>query len=114
MLMGLYRSGVVLKPKRPYDQAFLDEITPRLILYIADYERTGNLDFAVEAWNTVLRRFPRDDASIVAYMRLADVSAQNNDFNKAIDYLKQVRKQFPGTPKLPAIVLPPVESDNTL
>lgn len=105
MLMGLYRSGVVVKPKQPYDQAFLDEITPRLILYVADYERTGNLDFAVEAWNTVLRRFPRDDASIVAYMRLADVSAQRKDFDTAIDYLKQVRTQFPGTPKLPAIVL---------
>ena len=105
MLMGLYRSNVVLKPRQPYDQAFLDEITPRLILYIADYERTANLDFAIEAWNTVLRRFPRDDASIVAYMRLADVSAQNKDFDKAIDYLTQVKKQFPGTPKLPAIVL---------
>ena len=105
MLMGLYRSGVVLKPKQPYDQAFLNEITPRLILYVADYERIGNLNFAVEAWNTVLRRFPKEDASIVAYMRLADVSAQQNNFDQAIDYLKQVRKQFPGTPKLPAIIL---------
>ena len=105
MLMGLYRSDIILNPRQPYDQAFLDEVTPRLILYIADYTRTTDLDFAIEAWNTLLRRYPKDDATIVAYMRLADVSAQRKDFNKAIDYLSKVREQFPGTPKLPAIVL---------
>lgn len=105
MLMGLYRSGIVLSPRQPYDKAFLDEVTPRIILYIADYTRINDLDFAVEAWNTALRRYPRDDASIIAYMRLADVSAQRNDYDKAIDYLYKVTEQFPGTPKLPAIVL---------
>ncbi len=105
MLMGLYRNNIVLQSAQPYDQGFLDEITPRMILYVADYTRTTDLNFAIEAWNTLLRRYPKDDATIVAYMRLADVSAKRNDFNKAIDYLNKVRKQFPGTPKLPAIVL---------
>jgi len=105
MLMGLYRSDIVLEPPQPYNQAFLDEVTPRLILYIADYARTANPNFAIEAWNTLLRRYPANDAAIVAYMRLADVSAQSNKFDEAIAYLKKVREQFPGTPKLPAIVL---------
>lgn len=105
MLMGLYRSDIVLKPRQPYDKAFLDEITPRVILYIADYARLNNLNFAVEAWNAVLIRYPKDDSSIVAYMRLADVSTQRGNFETAIDYLDTITKQFPGTPKLPAIIL---------
>ncbi len=106
MLMGLYRSNVVLEPEQPYDSNFLNEITPRMILYIADYARSRNdLDFAVEAWNTVVAKFPKKDSSIVAHMRLADWSEENGDFEKAIDYLESVTEKFPGTPKLPAIIL---------
>ena len=106
MLMGLYRSDIVLEPEQPYDNDFLNEITPRMILYIADYARSRNdLDFAVEAWSTVIAKFPKKNASIVAHMRLADWSEENGDFEKAIDYLESVTKQFPGTPKLPAIIL---------
>ena len=106
MLMGLYRSDVVLEPEQPYDSNFLNEITPRMILYVADYARSRNdLDFAVEAWNTVVTKFPKKDSSIVAHMRLADWSEENGNFEKAIDYLESVTEQFPGTPKLPAIIL---------
>ena len=105
MLMGLYRSEVELAPSKTYDSAFFSQVTPRVILYIADYSRADRLDFAVEAWNTVLTDYPTDDASIVAYMRLADVSEQRGDKDTALNYLKAIEAQFPGTPQLPAVIL---------
>jgi TolA-binding protein len=105
MLMGLYRSDVELAPSQTYDSAFFSQVTPRVILYIADYSRADRLDFAVEAWNTVLTEYPIDDAAIVAYMRLADVSEQRGDKPGALNYLKAIETQFPGTPKLPAVIL---------
>ena len=105
MLMGLYRSEVEVAPRKSYDSDFLDEVSPLMLLYIADYSRTHRLEFAVEAWNKVLSTYPDDDAAIVAYMRLADVSAQRGDEAAALDYLEAIVKQFPGTPKLPAVIL---------
>ncbi|WP_162028860.1 MULTISPECIES: tetratricopeptide repeat protein [unclassified Lentimonas] len=105
MLMGLYRSDVELAPSRSYDSAFLSQVTPRVILYIADYSRADRLNFAVEAWNTVLTEYPTDDAAIVSYMRLADVSERRGDKPAALNYLKAIEAQFPGTPQLPAVIL---------
>jgi len=105
MLMGLYRSEVELAPSQTYDSAFFSQVTPRVILYIADYSRSDRLDFAIEAWNAVLTEYPTDDAAIVAYMRLADVSDQRGDKPAALNYLKAIETQFPGTPKLPAVIL---------
>lgn len=105
ILMGLYRSDVELAPSTTYDSAFLSQVTPRVILYIADYSRGDRIDFAVEAWNTVLTEYPLDDAAIVAYMRLADVSETRGDLAGALNYLKSIETQFPGTPQLPAVIL---------
>ncbi|MFQ3270875.1 MAG: TolA-binding protein [Lentimonas sp.] len=105
MLMGLYRSDVELAPSKTYDTAFFSQVTPRVILYIADYSRADRLDFAVEAWNTVLTEYPTDDSTIVAYMRLADVSEKRGDQPGALNYLEAIEAQFPGTPKLPAVIL---------
>lgn len=105
MLMGLYRSDIELAPTQTYDSAFLSEVTPRVLLYVADYSRADRLDFAVEAWNTVLTEYPIDDAAIVAYMRLADVSEQRDDKPSALNYLEAIQAQFPSTPKLPGVIL---------
>ena len=105
MLMGLYRSAVEEAPSKSYDKAFFSEVTPRVLLYIADYSRGDQLDFAVEAWNEVLTAYPTDDASIVSYMRLADVSDQRGDQSGAFNYLEAIVTQFPGTPKLPGVIL---------
>jgi len=105
MLMGLYRLGVELAPSQRYDQALIEQLTPRSILYVADYERNKRLNFAEEAWNLVLSKYPTDDAAIVAYMRLADVTAEKGDLSKALDYLEQIITQFPGSPKAPAVML---------
>ncbi|WP_269526400.1 tetratricopeptide repeat protein [Coraliomargarita parva] len=105
MLMGLYRIGIEDFPSMPYDADFLTVSTPRVLLYVADYERDKRLDFAVEAWNQVLTNYPQDDAAIVAYMRLADVSEQRGDLSTAINYLDQIRSLFPGSPKIPAVIL---------
>lgn len=105
MLMGLYRSEVELAPSQSYDSTFFSEVTPRVLLYIADYSRADRLDFAIEAWNEVLTTYPTDDAAIVSYMRLADVSDQRNDKAGALNYLKAIETQFPGTPQLPAVIL---------
>ena len=105
MLMGLYRSDVELAPSQSYDSAFFSEVTPRVLLYIADYSRADRLDFAIEAWNEVLATYPTDDAAIVSYMRLADVSNQRGDKPSALNYLEAIQAQFPGTPKLPGVIL---------
>jgi tetratricopeptide (TPR) repeat protein len=96
---------VELAPTKSYDRAFFSEVTPRVLLYIADYSRADRLDFAIEAWNEVLAAYPTDDAAIVSYMRLADVSNQRGDKPSALNYLEAIQAQFPGTPKLPGVIL---------
>ena len=105
MLMGLYRSDVTLAPSEPYDTEFVNEVSPRVMLYIADYSRTDKLNFAVEVWNALLTKYPDDDGAIVAYLRLADVSEQRGDKSGALNYLKAIETQFPGTLQLPAVIL---------
>jgi len=105
MLMGLYRLGVELDPMARYEDALIAGLTPRAILYIADYERNKRLDFAVKAWNQILINYPNDDATIVAYMRLADVSAEKGQYSDALNYLEQIATLFPGSPQVPAVIL---------
>ena len=105
MLMGLYRSDVEIPPTKSYDSAFLDQVSPRMLLYIADYSRADRLNFAIEAWNKVLTKYSTDDAAIVAYMRLASVSDERGDKSAAFDYLESIVTQFSGTPKLPGVIL---------
>jgi TolA-binding protein len=105
ILMGLYRSDIVLEPIKPYDTTFLAQLTPRALLYVADYSRHARLDFALEAWNAVLTAYPDNDAAIVSYMRLADVSEQRGDKSGALNYLEAIEAQFPGSPQLPLVIL---------
>lgn len=105
MLMGLYRMGIERTPAKPFTTADLKALTPRLLLYVADYSRTRDLDFAIETWNEVLTRYAQDDAAIVALLRLADVSAQRDDKLGAINYLDQIIDQFAGSPQIPAVIL---------
>ncbi|WPJ98222.1 tetratricopeptide repeat protein [Coraliomargarita algicola] len=105
MLMGLYRLGVEIDPSQRYDLALIQSLTPRAILYIADYERNKRLSFAEDAWNQILINYPTDDTTIVAFMRLADVTAEKGDRSDALGYLEQIVTQFPGSPKIPAVML---------
>ena len=105
MLMGLYRLDVPIDPSQPYDAALIQQLTPRAILYVADYERKKRLAFAEEAWNQLLINYPTDDATIVAFMRLADVTAEKADLAGALNYLEQIVTQFPGSPQIPAVML---------
>ena len=38
-------------------------------------------------------------------MRLADVTAEKADLSGALNYLEQIVTQFPGSPKIPAVML---------
>lgn len=105
MLMGLYRLDIELDPSRAYDSALVEQLTPRAILYIADYERNKRLAFAEEAWNQILINYPTDDATIVAYMRLADITAEKEQLSDALNYLDQIVTRFSGSPKVPAVML---------
>lgn len=104
-LMGLYRSGIELEPSIAYDTEFLSEVTPRVILYIADYARDKNISLSISAWNEVLSRYPFNDAAIVALLRLAEVNETNGDLPAALNYLEQILTQFQGSPKTPAVIL---------
>lgn len=105
MLMGLYRLDVEIDPSQRYDSALIQRLTPRAILYVADYERNKRLPLAEEAWNQLLINYPTDDATIVAFMRLADVTAEKGDLSGALNYLEQIVTQFSGSPKIPAVML---------
>lgn len=105
MLMGLYRLEIELDPSESYDATLIARLTPRAILYIADYERNKRLELAEAAWNSLLLNYPTDDATIVAYMRLADVAAEKGNPSDALNYLEQIVTQFPGSPKVPAVTL---------
>ena len=104
-LMGLYRLNIEIAPSTPFDQALLSSTTPRVVLYIADYERNKRRDFAITAWNHILTEDALNDAAIVALMRLADISAESNKNSDALNYLETILTQFPGSPKVPAIIL---------
>lgn len=105
MLMGLYRLDIELDPSQGFDIELVARLTPRSILYVADYERGKRLSFAVEAWNSLLLNYPDDDATIVAYMRLAEVSREENQLSDALNYLEQIVEGFPGSPRVPAVIL---------
>lgn len=105
MLMGLFRTGVEIAPQQAYDKAFIQQATPRVLLYVADYSREKNLNFSIETWTELLNRFPDDDATIVAYMRLADVSVEHGDNSGALIYLDAIATNFPGSPQVPAVIL---------
>ena len=105
VLMGLYRSEIEVPPTEPYDAEFIVGLTPRVLLYIADYERLKDLDFAVEAWTDVLEHHADDDSAIVANMRLADVNVESGDLERALTYLKAIEESFPGSPQLPLVIL---------
>ena len=105
MLMGLYRNDIELEPSKPFDKDFLTGLSPRVLLYIADYERLKRIEFAIEAWSAVLADYPDDDAAIVSYMRLAGVSVEFGDQERALGYLNAIEEQFPGSPQLPLVIL---------
>lgn len=104
-LMGLYRLDVEVSPREMFDEALLTQVTPRVVLYIADYERLKRRDFAIKAWNHIINKYPQDDATIVAYLRLADVTAESGDKDGALNYLEAIITKFPGSPQQPAIIL---------
>jgi len=104
-LMGLYRIEVELDPTEKFSLDLVEQATPRLILYIADYERNKRRDFAVQAWKFLLKKYPWDDAAIVSYMRLADISAEDNRLAESLEYLEAIEKNFPGSPLLPGVIL---------
>ena len=104
-LMGLYRIGIELDSREPFDKDLLTRLTPLSLLYVADYSRDKKIDFAVSVWNDVLERYPSSDAAIVAYMRLADVSVDLGDRVKALEYLGKIVELFPGSPKAPGVIL---------
>ena len=105
MLMGLYRLGVEVDPSQPFDRNFVERLTPRAMLYVADYERDKRIDFAADVWNTVLTFYPTDDATIVAYTRLSELAAEENDLSGALIYLEQIQEKFPGSPRIPGVLL---------
>ncbi len=104
-LMGLYRLGQELAPADAFDRELLDRLTPRLLLYVADYSRDRDLEFATTVWNEVLAAYPQSDEAIVAYLRLADVSSGRDDLRGALNYLDQIVELFPGSPKVPGVIL---------
>ncbi len=104
-LMGLFRIKVEVAPSTPYTAAFFESATPRLLLYVADYSRTNDLDFAIRAWQEVLAKYATDDAAIVALLRLADVSDQKGEKKEAFNFLSAILDQFPGSVKIPGVIL---------
>lgn len=104
-LMGLYRIGTEITPRTEYSEAFFESATPRLLLYVADYSRDKDLDFSVRVWEEVLAQYPANDSAIVSLMRLADVSDQRGNTQEAVNFLESVLDQFPGSPKVPGVIL---------
>ena len=79
--------------------------TPRTLLYIADYEKENNLDYAIKAWEMVLSQYPTNDASIVALTRLSVVNEDRGNSLSAIKYLDRIIEQFAESPKIPSVML---------
>ena len=104
-LMGLFRIGIEVAPKKDFDGELLSQLSPRALLYIADYAREKNLEYAIAVWNEVLESHKATDSAIVALMRMADVSNQRGDKNGALGHLDQIVEQFPGSPKVPGVIL---------
>lgn len=105
MLMGLFRLNETVQPSQVLTREKIASFTPRLLLFVADYSRKKNLSFAEESWNTLIEKYPDDDAVIVARLRLADVSTKANNLEAALAHLDAIVETFPATPQLPAVIL---------
>ena len=104
-LMGLYRIGVVETPSQEFDAELISRLSPRALLYVADYTRDTDLEYAVEVWNEILQSHTTSDSAIVALMRLADISSLRGNKLEAYEYLDQILQLFPGSPKVPGVIL---------
>ena len=105
MLMGLYRCNIMKAPEENFNISDLEIATPRTLLYIADYEKENNLDYAIMAWEMVLSKYPTNDASIVALTRLSVVNEDRGNSLSAIKYLDRIIEQFAESPKIPSVML---------
>ena len=105
MLMGLYRSGETLNPEQPFDIEFVQTLTPRLLLYVADYSRGKKSALAESAWQTLLDVYPKDETAIVAHLRMATLKENRNQLAAAIEHLEVIEKNFSYSPQLPAVLL---------
>ena len=105
MLMGLFRSGVTVAPDQPFDVAFIKSLTPRLLLYVADYSKAKQINLAESAWRTLLDKYANDNAAIVAHMRLATMEENRKNLKAALKHLEIIEKTFLESPQLPAVIL---------
>ena len=105
MLMGLFRCGEEANPSKPFDMDFIQTLTPRLLLYVADYSRAKQISLAESAWKTLLNNFPDDDTAVVAHLRMATVEENRQNLKAALEHLETIEKTFSYSPQLPAVIL---------
>lgn len=105
MLMGLFRCGETVNPSRPFDTDFVQTLTPRLLLYVADYSRDKQINLAESAWLTLLNNYPDDKAAVVAHLRMATVEENRRNLKAALEHLETIEKIFSDSPQLPAVIL---------
>ena len=84
---------------------FVQTLTPRLLLYVADYSRANQIGLAESAWLTLLNNYPDDDAAVVAHLRMATVEENRQNLKAALEHLETIEKTFSDSPQLPAVIL---------
>lgn len=104
-LMGLYRDGITKTPSTPFDSELVNQLGPRLLLFVADYMRDKDLNFSDAAWRKVIADYPQSNSTVVAYTRLAEVSRLQGNLMEAFEHLDEIVKRFPGSPLLPNVLL---------
>lgn len=105
MLMGLYRCGETVTPKQPFDARFIQTLSPRLLLYVADFSRATQLSLAESAWLSILVKYADDEAAVVAHLRMATVEENRSNLKAALEHLEVIEKTFSDSPQLPAVIL---------
>ena len=105
MLMGLYRCGERIRPNKAFDVDFVQTLTPRLLLYVADYAKSNQIGLAESAWLTLLNNYPDDDAAVVAHLRMATVEEDRKNLKAALEHLETIENTFSDSPQLPAVIL---------
>ena len=93
------------QPKQSLWLDFIQTLSPRLLLYVADYARANQIGLAESAWLTLLNNYPDDDAAVVAHLRMATVEEDRKNLKAALEHLETIEKTFSDSPQLPAVIL---------
>ena len=103
LILGTAFFLATCQPRIPVDKELAKEAPPDHFAKAEDYWREGELDRALEAYGAYLEQHPRDKDSALALHRVAEIYAEAEQYEKALDISKKITHEFPYYADLPFV-----------